>query len=190
MRYFTKEWYMDTQGDQEKVENTVRQYQSYLKSIKSNLPIDLAERIHMHDNRLLSADIVDSDLILQFDPSHALSNVTKIVFHNAKVTSDHLLSYNFFWEYHEIYITGNKFQLEVLFYMLLDEDKNLNEHLCETVIEFDDIQIFDDYFRNIGKCVVCGVVVSDPTKEKYESRVKKGTFFNGKWYCSNCRPDK
>lgn len=182
MKYYTKEWYRSSQGNKEKVDERVQAYFEYYKTIRDKIPDDFAQKFHMRDSVLLEMHYEDQNLIMRFDPSHGFGNITQLTFVNATIIESDPIQEAFeklSWQYSEIYIVGKQYEIHILW-------EGIGFSLWQMSIRCDRIDLKEGYFRNVGRCVNCGDIVSDPNREKYDKRLFSGRMVDGKWYCERC----
>ncbi len=181
MKYFTKEWYLESKKIGNITETAERKYSSYYKVVKKLIPPELNIALSLHDNRLVKIGYDGNDYYMFFDPTHALSDTTRLVFKNTLILLDEGIYPGMDCIYTEIYPKFCGFELHFLFDSFLNDERILKYFTIQT-----EKVIYDFVFRNIGKCSKCGKIVSDPTKKNFESRIHKGIFINNIWYCEKC----
>lgn len=181
MKYFTKEWFLGGQGNHKKMKEEVDSYQKHYRTIEKLIPSDLKSALHIHDCDLIKMNFIGADLIIEFDPTHALSDTTKLVFKNAVLLENDEPNKEFCSIYNEIYLVNGRYEIHILF----SSCQNSAIVLKQIIVQSDNI-LFETQFRNVGKCVKCGKAVGDPTKKKYDKRLPKGVYSNNNWLCNSC----
>lgn len=183
MKDFKKELYTDDPAGQEKRKKVSgsEDYQKYYDTIKDQLPPGLEGALHMHDNCLLKMEFVGKDYHMDFDPTHALSRTTKLIFKNAVIVENDEPEPEEICLLTNIFLIPDGYELHMYFEGYADE-KTTRKQL---ILQASDI-LFEMLFINRGACKKCGAMVSDPSKEGYESRGSKGCYIDHEFYCYPC----
>ena len=161
----------------------------------SSIPKHIKAALSLHDNSLKNIYMQNNNLIMDFDPSGSLSCVETLVFINAKI----------------IELDGiilEKTPSNKAIFCLNDSTKRLSDKLFETILEFicyedidgpnkysngvykyTTIQMEDVQYTmpdNLGICSLCGIFVTDRTKNNRFRNVHAGIKVNGGWQCLEC----
>ena len=178
MKFFTKEWYYRYKNNEEEIQKKEYAYQKYYETIKKYVNTYLDKALCLHDNIIIGVKYFEN-LEIEFNPIHAFSDTKRLIFKNSCILYDDIIEMNSYCLYSELYIVQEKYELHLLFEFYVDDAPVLKQF----IIQADEI-LFEMQFRNIGKCIKCGEIISDPTKENYANRLAKGSFIKDKWYCN------
>lgn len=181
--YFTKEWYISSQGDLQKIKRKTEEYDRYFKSIQQLLPETLAEDMDMHDKKIIDCGFNGKDFYMTFERTFREYDTVKILFKNARLSGDDSIGRGYDWLYQELNIKEKGYEISILF----EEFVNNEMLLKQLIIQFEEISI-EKKMRNLGQCVKCRDLISDPLIENFNEVYNNGSYIDGEWYCDNCLP--
>lgn len=94
--------------------DVMQAYNKYYNTIKSKLPKDIDERLHLHDCLITNIIKESHKLTIELDCTEGYGDIKKVIFSNYSIQKEDINFINRWWLYEEIYIIDNQYELHIM----------------------------------------------------------------------------
>ena len=94
--------------------DVMQAYNKYYNTIKSKLPKDIDERLHLHDCLITNIIKESHKLTIELDCTEGYGDIKKVIFNNYSIQKEDINFINRWWLYEEIYIIDNQYELHIM----------------------------------------------------------------------------